>query len=252
MNTNKEYFGEWKKRTQIITLKGLYAQKFNSSSSFRNRICGSFGNPLEQLELHYFFPQIDLQLPLFTRFANGISGIYFTYGEVSNISCCPKMGKLYCLRKSGDRTIVAARSLQIIEEAHFDNVDLLDYHSLSHLKSVSVISMNSITDVSCFKNVNKLSFRLCNGTTDVSCLGEIQELKFLCCNEITDVSSLGRVFNLSLHGRNNVRDVSALGNVHILKLRLCRQVTDISSLRNVSMLHLEDFLGSGLSSLANI
>jgi hypothetical protein len=47
ISTSQENFAEWKKESQIISLKGKFAERFQNSSTFRSRIL----HPRLQLEL---------------------------------------------------------------------------------------------------------------------------------------------------------------------------------------------------------
>jgi hypothetical protein len=53
MNASKEYFGEWKKRSQLIVLNNFYAQRFRTSVEFRARIVQMIRSPLDQPELNF-------------------------------------------------------------------------------------------------------------------------------------------------------------------------------------------------------
>jgi hypothetical protein len=86
--------------------------------------------------------------------------------------------------------------LNILEEASFYRMELMNYQNLGHLRSLSISLSNSITDVSYFKNISKLSLHWCVSVTDVSGLCNVHELSLKNCNGITDVSSFGKSLQL--------------------------------------------------------
>jgi hypothetical protein len=266
-NTSKSLFSDWKKQTQIINLKPLYSDKFSRSSKFRERICGLVENAQEQLVLN-FKRELNAELVQLNG-CNGVSEIVANYCTFHALPCFPLdyLSLKYCeiqeikpnqsaVRRFncfGSRleglTEIDVNKLNILEEASFYNMELMDYQKLAHLRSLSISLSNSITDVSCFKNIPKLSLDGCANVVDVSSLCNVGELALTNCNGITDVSSLGRVYNLDLSGCENIRDVSALGNVHILNLEYCTGVTDVSALTNVHEIKLNDFHGNDISGL---
>jgi hypothetical protein len=55
VNTNKSYFGEWKKKTRVMVLMTAESEMFVTSLTFRNRVLSMIENPLEQLELQFLY-----------------------------------------------------------------------------------------------------------------------------------------------------------------------------------------------------
>jgi hypothetical protein len=49
INTSKEYFGEWKKQSQVIILHWNYADRFLRSSVFRERILSTVSESHKQI-----------------------------------------------------------------------------------------------------------------------------------------------------------------------------------------------------------
>jgi hypothetical protein len=252
MNTNNEYYGEMKRRTRFISLTRSASSNFKAEKKFRKRVFRLTDNSLNQLEIH-FKPdcrreRISLRsfliLPLSLRLVR----------YVVNLRGSPPLLKFSC----HDCSIATGGNwididiLVILEEASFVNMNLRNYHKLSHLKSLSISNTDSITDVSCFGNIPVLKLHDCNAITDVSCLANVPELELSYCDGIINVSALGRVNNLNLQGCKHISDISALGNVHILNLEECQRVASFFALTNVYELHLSGKRCVNLSGLENI
>jgi hypothetical protein len=272
-NSSKKHCLGWKKQTQIIDLKPLYADKFCKSSKFRDRVYGMVDNAATQLGLifnrswgHCFDRLIKLEDCIRVRgivadrcMFDGLPG--FPLDDLCLRMCqikqlhphSPPVRRFDCNQCTVENLhLIDADKLNITEEASFRHVKLKNYETLAHLQSLSIIWCESITDVSCFRNLTKLTLHRCSNITDVSSLGNVHELELTDCNEVTDVSSLGRVYSLNLSGCQKIRDVSALGNVHILNLDSCSNVIDVSALKNVYELHLTGFKGVSISGLQNV
>jgi Leucine-rich repeat (LRR) protein len=257
MNTSKEFFGEWKKRSRKIVLKPTHATKFIELEQFRDRILPLIEVPSTQLELQIDSFHKDFDSKLISKAVSmNIGCIYVLRYNMSLDALpfptvCPSLSKLLVYGVLG-YSVIDLSQLTVLEEASFSNIKLLHYHTLSHLKSVS-ISSSSITDVSCFKNVPKLSFHQCHMITNVSSLENVHDLRFSYCDRIKSVSSLGRVYSLELIGCYGVTDISALRNVHTVKVgSVVASVLGISKLRNVSELHLQWPKVTSLSGLTNL
>jgi hypothetical protein len=152
-----------------------------------------------------------------------------------------------------DRVVDVGR-LTVAEEMTFSAMELQNYQCFSSLsKSVYIHNCDSITDVSCFRTLQSVTFEWCSNITDVSSLSDVHELSFSYCQGITDVSTLGRVYSLGLSVCHNITDVSALGKVHTLTMNGCSRLTDISSLGNVPILNLNYCRGvTNVSRLTNV
>jgi Leucine-rich repeat (LRR) protein len=264
MNCSKSHFGDWKKHTQVVVLPMLYADKFQKSSKFRERILQTIANPLLQLELNFVswnlnitpigvdgeFKSLNFQSSYINRFPVVSDELFLQECIVESFRSCPTVRKL-TIQDVGSTTLDVS-SLTIREAAEFSSMNLLNYHTLSHLKNISISCCDSIADVSCFQNVKKLRFHKCPNIIDVSCLSKVYELELSSCLGITDVSSLGGVYNLNLSYSANITDVSALGNVHTLDLRCCGRLVDVSALHHVMELKMEDFDGGDFSGLEKV
>jgi hypothetical protein len=130
VNTNKSYFGEWKKKTRVMVLMTAESEMFVKSSAFRNRVLSMIEDPLEQLELQFFYSLAEVSL----NFPGGARKITVEGGKIRNvsISCnhivfrnciiqnlrdCPPFRKFElrnCTVQEGD-----LNSLTILEEADF-------------------------------------------------------------------------------------------------------------------------------------
>jgi hypothetical protein len=235
MNTSKRYYGEWKRQSQKIVLKS--ANKFRASSKFRERIDQIIADPHTQLELHISSHVCNILKRVDLRYLLKLSGpvipgsIHFEHCKLINMASCPPMSKFSChgckVEETGKLFDVA--SVRILEEASFIAMDLENYHLLSHLKSVSISCTDSITDVSCFRNVPKL--------------------KLSSCQKISNISSLENVVDLSLSFCGGLVNISGLNKLQVLKLESCRTVKDLSALRKLRELHLVGFEGNDLSQL---
>jgi hypothetical protein len=230
MNTNNEYYGEMKRRTRFITLTRSSSNDFKADKKFRKRVFRLTDNSLNQLELHFTdWGRKRINLRSFLTFPLSIRLVRF----VVNLRGCPPLLKFSChdcgIASGGNWIDIDI--LVILEEASFVNMNLRNYHKLSHLKSLSISHTDSITDVSCFGNIPVLKLHDCNAITDVSRLSKVHELELSYCDGITDFSSLGRVYNLNLQGCNNISDISVLGNIHILNLEGCQKVDPLSHWR---------------------
>jgi hypothetical protein len=273
MNTSKEYFAEWKKESQIISLNGKFAERFHKSSQFRDRILQTIQNPRFQLEVSFIFPNGVNRRPVINlKRLNGVRSLHIEECKlrkielldveelvlvgcnVSDLAFCANIKKM-CYRRgqNSDHPIVDISCLKSLEDFSLFMVDaILNFQMLSNLKKLSFFPNQHISDLSCLQNVRSLYFVGCNAITDVRCLAHVSELTLSLCRGITDVSSLGNVLNLTLHGCENIRDVSALGNVHTLDLSACSNVVDISGLTNVHSLTIRAFQGTDLSGLRNV
>jgi hypothetical protein len=82
MNSNKEHFGQWKKRSRFIKLSDEYSKQFLSITSFRNQVLGSVMNSSSQIAGSFLFEstaQADLSaLPDMKRIV--VRGCGFTSG----------------------------------------------------------------------------------------------------------------------------------------------------------------------------
>jgi hypothetical protein len=268
LNTSKSCLGEWKKRSQLITLNTFYSQRFRECEKFRETIVRMIQNPLDQLELNFWSSSYGEQFDL--EFFEGMKKIS-AYGyhvsspprllrELSLENCELLNGLIFPpLRKFAflsdrkvPRKVIDLSALRNLEDASFRDVKLLNYRVLSDLQSLNIASDRSLKNISCFRNAQKLTFYNCPGICDVSSLGNARELEFFQCLGITDVSSLGRVHKLTLFVCSGITDVSALKNVHTLDLVGCTGVTDVSCLTNVHELRLTEFKGSDISGLLNV
>jgi Leucine-rich repeat (LRR) protein len=253
INASKEYFAEWKRQCQLIKLDFFDSKHFQRSAEFRQKIFEMIRNPLEQLELRFHLSEEPPERSLYegvkrVKFFNGqLANFPSVIGEIYFRNChlavtpenFPEVRTFSYFADGQSSDEIDTSCIRILEEATFDRVSLLNYQSLSNLQSLSISSTESVSDVSCFRNIPKLKFYACHSITDVSCLGNVRELELFYCSGITDVSALGRVYKLKLIACENVTDVSSLGTVHQLKLDGCTNIKEISALGNVPILGLD-------------
>jgi hypothetical protein len=257
MNTNQEYFGDWKKESQIVGLSGYNAERFYSSVDFRERIYRIVDNPRLQIDLFFNYsefysgkkPEIDLKELNNVRTISiekimdscKIVPCKIADNTVVSLRRCPFVDLSYwtSVKEFNFTPHISIRSktfdlkpLGNIEKANLKIPHCVNYHLLSNLKSLTISGCKSIKDVSCFQNIPDLDLRKCSG--------------------ITDVSSLSRVHSLCLAGCENITDVSALARVHKLDLSHCQQVTDLSKLEWVHTFAFDGFQGDDLTGLKNV
>jgi Leucine-rich repeat (LRR) protein len=253
LSSNKEYFGKWKKESQIIVLTDSDAKSFRDLKGFREKVYECVENP--RLQLDVVFDGREESHPLFDLQSLGsMRKCHLTYydcvapptmdvDEIALLQCqiedysfCSnfKSVEVFQLSNKPFKGILDFSLFQNIEKGCFriNSAPTVNHHLLANLKSLVLRCCPAITDVSCFQNIPHLSLILCFG--------------------ITDVSSLGRVHTLNLRGCENIRDVSALGRVHTLDLSHCTEVTDLSALEWVYSLTFLRFAGTDLSKLKNV
>jgi hypothetical protein len=255
MNTNKRYFGVWKKECQRIVLSASHAENFVKSSEFRERILEIILNPRLQLDLIFEYEEYygRKQLKIDLKELNIVRKLYIQEtverckvipdvidieelalfnSPVEELSYWSHVKSLTFLPNySTSRKVFDLSSLQNLEKGVFEVSLCTNYQLLSNLKWLEISRCESITDVNCFKNISHLELHSCPRITDVSSLGNVRELNLSYCSNITDVSSLSKV--------------------HTLDLSHC-PVLNLSSLTEVYSLKFEDFKGTDLSGLKRI
>jgi hypothetical protein len=268
LNTKKEYL-QWRKNCQIVFLDTVCSDKLRKSSKFREQIMKMIVNPVEQLDLYFSYSKQEIlnlsTLPALNKIKihNCIIEEYPTYCHDFTLEFCRinHLPSRYPIRNltmsncqigSAKDGNIDLSCLNIQESASFSSTNLQNYHLLKNLRSVSISSCPSITDVSCFKNVPTLHFYGCANITDVISLGNVHELELSYCQGVKDVSALERVYRLNLSQSGGFTNISSLGNVHSLSLAWCTQIVDVSALENVRELHLNGFRGTDLSGLENV
>jgi hypothetical protein len=268
LNTKKEYL-QWRKNCQIVFLDKVGADKLRKSSKFREQIMKMIVNPVEQLDLCLSYSKREIlnlsKLPTVNKikihnctiedYPNYCHDLTMEFCRISHLpSRYPirNLTMINCQVGSAKDGNIDVSCLNMQEAASFSSTNLQNYHLLKGLRSVSISSCPSITDVSCFENVQTLHFYGCANIIDVSSLGNVHELELSYCQGVKDVSALGRVYRLNLSQSTRFNDISSLGNVHSLNLAWCTQITDISALKNVRELHLNGFRGTDVSGLENV
>jgi hypothetical protein len=252
INSNKEYFGQWKKESQLIALAGSDAERFYKSMEFREKIYTLIESPRLQLDL--FFSTYDSSNPLKIDLNNLNSQVRRV--DILGYPIIP------CIMDV-DQIFIFGRKI-IPDLSFFSNVNILsvissnrnevpvDVGSLYNLEMLCLTDICNIKNCDSLAKLKSLKIHFCPTIRDVSCFKSIPDLTISHCPGITDVSSLGSVYKLNLTACANIRDVSALGRVHTLILNGCVNVTDLSALEWVHTLHFHHFHGTDLSGLKNI
>jgi hypothetical protein len=264
VNTSKEHFGEWKKDCQLIVLKLTEANEFKKNSRFREMVLQGVVDPSEQLDLQFHFSsqqfeivgdlgsfgnvrKISAEQCRITNFPSVFQELSLIECELETVANLPPLRYVHIASCSLPQYSeeIDLSDMTILEWASFVHMDLENYHTLSHLKWVSISYCSSITDVSCFSACESLFFTNCNEITDVSPLQNVRTLELSDCDGVAEVSSLGKVYDLNLEKCVNITDVSALKNVHFLNLSYC-------SLKNVHTLYFKAFQGNDVSGLEHV
>jgi hypothetical protein len=190
MNSSKEHFGRWKKRSQLLVLNWLYSRKLYSSN---NTVLESGEQPRNQLVLNFVFP--DRPQPLIQQVSVSVKVLNMkiscladsvrvenlsdldTEEVSSSTSLIPTDENMPTVRKLTvtNSNIAEGTYLQYLDELsitgdrrsglHFKN-----YHLLSNLSKICLTNCQTITDLTCFRKVRHLLFRGCHQFSDVRCL----------------------------------------------------------------------------------
>jgi hypothetical protein len=250
MSSSKQYFGQWKRSSQLITIPAPFPEQFYASAEFREKIFRLVENPGAQVQLE----ELSATLEIDFQVLNNLKKI--TVGGISEASkVVPRIvdveeivlyefpiedlsfwsrAKSVTFNPAEDIRMKSfdLAPLQHIEKGVFPIPYCVNYHLLAGLKSLTFSGCESIKDVSCFKDIPVLALNNCPG--------------------ITDVSSLGNVHKLDLSGCQNIVDVSPLKRVHILNLSMCLSVKDLSALEWVYSFAFRYFDGNDISGLKNV
>jgi hypothetical protein len=254
MNVRKEYFEEWKKESQLISLNAHFSRKFHRSLAFQKHVLLYVKNPRKQLELTFCFSPFEETRVVNLKRINDVKKIRIKDGEVIpypvnvdeiEYSYCywedpclavySKVRKLSIHDDDGEE-VCDLQTLSHLETGVFWFRQCANYHCLANLKSLDLRYCDSVTDVSCFQNIPKLRLISCMNILDVSSLGMANELNLSRNYQITDVSALGEVHTLCLSECWGISDVSALSNVRNLDISCCGQISDVSGLKAVIIL----------------
>jgi hypothetical protein len=266
MNTNKDHFGSWKRRSQILTLQGYYAEKFKKSERFRFLVLEKVEDSLFQVELIFKFPcghpRVSLHgLPRLKRlefrefFVKSspieVEEFILQKGEISDLALIlPTVRKLTI--NNANQKLIDCSQLAHLESFCVSSCQFINYHMLANLKQLEITNVPIPMDVSCFQSIPVLSIIGCAGVIDVSSLGNVHSLTLGNCSGIRDVGALGTVHSLNLNHCDHVGDVTALRNVHSLDLSWCSGVSNIAGLSSVYDLKITGFRGIDLTGLTNV
>jgi hypothetical protein len=102
-------------------------------------------------------------------------------------------------RGDGFSSIDSSPLRELEEMILLGRIRLANYQSLSNLKRISIRRCQTITDVSCFRDVPHLTFDQCNGITDVSSLANVSHLNLSSCGGIRELIGLNSVISLHLN-----------------------------------------------------
>jgi hypothetical protein len=270
VNSNRKYFSEWKKQSQILPLNRKYSLLFVQSKSFHEHVERSV-TTLKQLQI-----SLDMDDAVYIDLTqlHGVQKISFINwtlpfapvlidvdhitleGDIQDLNFCANVRKVelrHCPRDYRRLSaVIDLGCLPNVEDLTCDVREVQNYMKLEHLMKATFRSCRSIKDVSCFRNLHTLVLNYCGNVTDVSSLGNLYHLDLTGCEEVIDVSALSKVHTLILTSCNEIRDVSSLVNVHQLDLNSCFAVRDIPRLESVNSLDLSGYAGTDLSSLVNV
>jgi hypothetical protein len=252
MNSNKEYFGEWKRESQFIRLSGVTSKKF-LSSSFRNRVLQSVNNCSLQVAVRFHFDRVskaDLsKLPVTQSFEIEGSSVnsFVLHPETSfqevrlNIHQVKSVARFQDVRVLSIcvfyHATVDLSCLVKVEELEMRGLNLTNYHLLQNLKKAYFGRCTfSDEDIRCFSNLTSLTLSSISTTMDISALNEVPILKLVYCRNLSGWSALGKSRELFIASSGSLSDASNLGNVEKLSLR--DFTGNISPLQNVIILDL--------------
>jgi hypothetical protein len=136
-----------------------------------------------------------------------------------------------------------------IEKGYFEMPKCINYHTLANLKCLQISNCETITDVSCFRNIPNLALDHCSGIIDVSSLRNVHTLNLSGCDGVLDLSSLEWVYSLTFHEFQGT-DLSGLKNVAFLDISRSRNVADVTMLRTLISLKIR--LCSKIESLSGL
>jgi hypothetical protein len=143
------HFSAWKFQRSLVVLNAVYSKKFYTSIKFRERVSKTIKYPLQQLEIQNPF-KFSFPTSLTEQHFEGIGRIVLngctinkfpadlTYLSLKHcrISCdiFPILKRIDCHSciHSENRRIISV--LNILEEASFKCMRLVNYHTLAHLK----------------------------------------------------------------------------------------------------------------------
>jgi hypothetical protein len=103
---------------------------------------------------------------------------------------------------------------------------LSEVRPINNLYQLFLGGSANFSDLSCFRNIHKLTVDHCNHLINCDGLENVNELYLCYCESLQEISSLASVSSLSM-----------------VSIKHCSLVTDISPLQNISFVHLESCRG---------
>jgi hypothetical protein len=253
MSSSKQYFGQWKRESQLITIPPPYPEQFYTSAEFRENILRLVENPGAQVQLEELSALFEIDFQVLSNLKKIIVGgisdpskvvpsiidveeIVLYEFPIEDLSFWSR-AKSVTFNPAEDIRMMSfdLAPLQHIKKGVFPIPYCVNYHLLAGLKSLTFSGCESITDVSCFKDIPVLALNNCARITDISFLGNVHRLDLSGCQNIVDVSPLKRVHTLNLSMCLSAKDLSALEWVYSFTFRYF-DGNDISGLKNVVIL----------------
>jgi hypothetical protein len=250
--SNQKYFTPLKKRTRLLHLTREMSTKFHDSISFRDQVLSIVEDPKLQISLSVGkcenpFDACLGQVKYLRIERSEVVALPFEAEEITFSGC-----------KLSSKTIGCASTKRLnvfhtvgCDLLQFPNVEKLcvmegynsspqAYHFLPNLKTVEVTG-SDLSDVSCFRDVRKLTLQYCPNVVDVGCLENVHDLT-LFCPSITDTSKLGRVRILNISGCPGITDISTLTKVEQLSMSQCPRLSKNNNQKTLDILESLDTL----------
>jgi hypothetical protein len=281
LNCDKKHFQSWKKKTIFLSLTRADSLEYVNSESFKALILQTIDAPKFQLGLTLSdrphknegllirseFTEIENvkkiciqashvlknDLASFLRLIN-VDDCFISATAFSDLSFCSSVKNLSIMANAWDSKVkVDFSPLTKLEELFCQAHSMVNYDHLSNLKKLTLRSVESLVDASCFALVPYLKFESCSNLTDVSGLGNVAYLSFNRCPSVSDVSALGKVPTLLFDHCPGVSDVSALGKgTHSFAIGQAFELTGLFSLRSVCSVNLAGYRGDNIFGLTNV
>ncbi len=225
LNSNKVHFTSLRQETRYFSLNKKKSQEYVEDERFREMILSRVKDGNKQIELlfdeEYELPdirdivahKIEFGRRRYPHLLNNVpSQYYFLPPEVQEIPFLPPI-------------------LQDLEL--YDCMNIQDFSSLSHLKSLTLSVASQLTDITPLQNIPHLTFHNCKNIQNFSIISsKRQEFMSINHSAITDVSFLRNILTVELRSCDQLVDVSPLHGIKNLHLANCSSLEDISSLGN--------------------
>lgn len=266
LNTSKQYFSRWKKRSIYFTLNSSRSYQYISDPTFRRVLLSKVENGKKQISVIFRSEEEDKPLLHRRQFSlaeippippdcpvhqirtpenkqvqwSSINGL----GHIESIGTLrlinitiPPIPDVKELQLYGCQKLTNVTYLRNLERLEIIFCPLVE--DLSPLRNIPKLTLNNLKkpfDFSMF-NCNKqshLKIIRCSNISNIDNFRMIKKLELINCPKITDVSCLYGVYDLTLISLPNVKDVSGLGGHYRIHLEIGNDdVIGYNSLYNI-------------------